>query len=153
MRPSANIDELIKKLQLKASAELDKRVHDDISAALTKSEQTKSVHAEPNIWRIIMRSRIPKLAAAAVIIIAVLFGVSIFKDSSGVAWGKVLNNVQKIKSCIHRMRMTVTAGPEQTLDCSSRVSLLAPACGWASRWEGACRLALASRWVSQWGLV
>jgi len=68
------------------------------------------------VWRTIMKSRIPKLAAAAVIIIAVLFGMSIFKDSSGVAWGEVLNNVQKIKSCIHRMKMTVTAGPEQTQD-------------------------------------
>ncbi len=116
MRPSDNINELIKKLHLKASAELDKRVHDDISAALTKSEQTKSVQPETNIWRIIMKSRIPKLAAAAMIIVAVLFGMSIFKDSTGVAWGEVLNNVQKIKSCIHRMKMTVTAGPEQKQD-------------------------------------
>ncbi len=117
MRPSDNINDLIKKLHLKASAELDKRVHDDISAALTKSEQTKSVQPEPNIWRIIMRSRIPKLAAAAMIIVAVLIGLNIIPDGgSGVAWGEVLNNVQKIKSCIHRMKMTVTAGPEQTQD-------------------------------------
>jgi outer membrane lipoprotein-sorting protein len=69
-----------------------------------------------NVWRTIMKSRISKLAAAAVIIIAVLIGTSIFKDSSSVAWGEVLNNVQKIKSCIHRIKMTVTAGPEQTQD-------------------------------------
>jgi hypothetical protein len=117
MRPSDNINELIKKLKLKASAELDKRVHDDISAALTESEKTKTVQPEPNIWRTIMRSRIPKLAAAAMIIVAVLIGLNIIPDGgSGVAWGEVLNNVQKIKSCIHRMKMTVTAGPEQTQD-------------------------------------
>ena len=122
MRPSDNINELIKKLQLKASAELDKRVHDDISAALTKSEKTKSVQPEPNIWRTIMKSKIPKLAAAAVIIIAVLIGlnvIDVFPNGSGVAWGEVLNNVQKIKSCIHRMRLTVTTGPEKTQDINS----------------------------------
>lgn len=81
MRPSDNINELIKKLHLKASAELDKRVHNDISAALTKSEQTKSVQPEPNIWRTIMKSRIIKLTAAAVIIIAVAISVTILDKS------------------------------------------------------------------------
>jgi hypothetical protein len=107
MRPADNINDLIKKLHLKASADLDKRVHDEISAALGESEKTKSVLEEPNIWRTIMKSRISKLAAAAVIIIAVLFGMSSFKDSSGVAWGKVLNNVERINSFINRMKMTV----------------------------------------------
>ena len=69
MRPADNINELIKKLQLKASAELDKRVHYDIAAALAESEKTKSVLTEPNIWRTIMKSRTSKLAAAALIIL------------------------------------------------------------------------------------
>ena len=107
MRPADNINELIKKLHLKASADLDKRVHDDISAALAESEKTESVQTEPNIWRIIMKSRISKLAAAAVIIIAVFLGVSVFNQSSSVAWGEVLNNVERVNSFINRMKMTV----------------------------------------------
>lgn len=54
-----------------------------------------------------MKSQITKLAVAAVIIIAVFFGMKIFNDSSGVAWGEVLNNVQKVQTYIHRMKMTV----------------------------------------------
>ncbi|MCP4609216.1 MAG: hypothetical protein GY845_10935 [Planctomycetes bacterium] len=107
MRPADNINELIKKLQLKASAELDKKVHDDISAALTESEKTKSVLAEPNIWRIIMKSKTSKLAAAALIIIAMFFGLNFFNKTSGVAWAEVLNNVQKVKTYINRMKMSV----------------------------------------------
>jgi hypothetical protein len=107
MRPADNINELIKKLQLNASAELDKKVHDEISAALAESEKTKSVQQEPNIWRTIMKSRTSKLAAAALIIIAVSFGLKIFNDSSGVAWAEVLNNVQKVHTYINRMKMTV----------------------------------------------
>ena len=115
MRPADNINDLIKKLHLKASADLDKRVHDDISAALAKSEKNKSVLTEPNIWRIIMKSRTSKLAAAAIIIIAVFLGLSIFQKSSGVAWAEVLNNVQKVQTYIHRMKMTVQS-PEGSHD-------------------------------------
>jgi hypothetical protein len=71
MRPADNVNELIKKLQLKASAELDKKVHDDISAALAEPEKIKSVHAEPNIWRTIMKSRKIQLATAATVILIV----------------------------------------------------------------------------------
>ena len=114
MRPADNINELIRKLQLKASSELDKRVHDDIAAALDESEKTKSVLIEPNIWRTIMKSRTSKLAAAALIIIAVFFGLKIINDTGGVAWAEVLNNVQKIQTYINRMKMTVQSpeGPQ-----------------------------------------
>lgn len=81
MRPADNINELIKKLKLKASADLDKRVHDDISAALVESENNKSVLAEPNIWRTLMKSPIIKLAAVAVILIAVAISVTILDKS------------------------------------------------------------------------
>ena len=48
-----------------------------------RKEQTAKT--EPNIWRIIMKSRITKLAAAAVIIIAVLIGINHFGGSVDIA--------------------------------------------------------------------
>jgi len=117
MRPADNINELIKKLQLKASTELDKRVHDDISAALAESEKTKSVLTEPNIWRTIMKSRTSKLAAAAVIIIAVFFGMSVFNNSSGVAWGRVAQNVKQIGTFMFGLTIKVSdPNTEETPD-------------------------------------
>jgi hypothetical protein len=81
MRPADNINKLIKKLHISASNELDQRVHSDISQALEQSKDTKSVIKKPNVWRIIMKSQITKLTAAAVIImIAVL--VATFLDKS-----------------------------------------------------------------------
>jgi len=97
MRPIDNIHESIKKLQLKASAELDKRVHDDISAALAESEKTESAHTEPNIWRTIMKSPITKLAAAAVIIIAVLIGVRTF-ISGTTAWAQIVRAFNEVEN-------------------------------------------------------
>jgi len=107
MRPADNINDLIKKLHLKASAELDKRVHDEISAALAESEKNKSVRQEPNIWRIIMTSRTSKLAAAAVIIIALLLGVHYFGGSiENVAFADVMQNIQNARTLTYRSVIT-----------------------------------------------
>jgi hypothetical protein len=86
MRPADNINDLIKKLQLKASADLDARVHDDIAGALAGYEKAKSVRSEPNIWRRIMASKASKLAAAAVILIAVAISVTILDKSVAPAY-------------------------------------------------------------------
>jgi len=107
MRPADNINELIKKLQLKASAELDKRVHDDISAALNESEKTKSVQQEPNIWRTIMKSQMTKLAAVAVIIIAVFVGIHYSGGSiENVAFADVMQNIRNARTLTYQSVIT-----------------------------------------------
>jgi hypothetical protein len=88
MRPADEINESIKRLRLKASARLDKRVHDDISKALAESEKTESAVPQPNIWRTIMKSPITKLSAAVAIIIVVLVGIYQI-GGSGLAWADV----------------------------------------------------------------
>lgn len=76
MRPIDNMEKLIKKLRYKASAETHERVLGNVLQELDKSEKDKSDVIVPNIWRTIMKSPVTKLAAAAVIIIAVsLFGL------------------------------------------------------------------------------
>ncbi|MGD8786646.1 MAG: hypothetical protein PVJ60_04415 [Phycisphaerales bacterium] len=105
MRPADNINELIKKLKLKASADLDKRVHDDISKALAESEKTKSAVIQPNIWRTIMKSPIVKSAAAAVIIALVALGLFEFigtEMTSGVVWAEVVSKVAASRGLIVR---------------------------------------------------
>ena len=86
MRPADNINDIIKKLQLRASADLDARVHDDISGALAGYEKMQSVRSEPNIRRKIMESKASKLAAAAVILIAVAISVTILDKSAAPAY-------------------------------------------------------------------
>jgi hypothetical protein len=63
MKPTDDIHKLIKKLEIKASCELDRKVHNDISLATAESA------ARPKIWR-------TKLAVAAAVIIA--FGGGFF---------------------------------------------------------------------------
>ena len=72
MRPADNTENLIKKLRYKAGAEAHDRILDNVMQALDESEKQKSGVTAPNIWRIIMKSPITKIAAAAVIIVGVL---------------------------------------------------------------------------------
>ncbi|HUT28713.1 MAG TPA: hypothetical protein VMX13_02890 [Sedimentisphaerales bacterium] len=71
MRPADNTHKLFKKLRLRASAQLDDRVRSDIARALEKSRQTKRAPTRPNVWRIMMSSKIRKLTAAAIVLAAI----------------------------------------------------------------------------------
>ncbi len=76
MRPADNIHKMIKKMHIKASAELDKRVHNVISKELAKCEKTGPTIAKTNVWKSIMKNRVKELAVAAVILFA--FGIGFF---------------------------------------------------------------------------
>jgi Tol biopolymer transport system component len=81
MKYTENIKKLIKKsyfknLDVPASAETDERILGDALAAMEESIKARPALVRPNIWRIIMKSRMTKLAAAAVIAVAVLLPLS-----------------------------------------------------------------------------
>ena len=63
------------------------------------------------IWRMIMKSRISKLAAAAVIIIAILIGVNHFGgsiDGASVAWAEVAEKIEQMPAHIVRAKVVAT---------------------------------------------
>jgi len=80
MRPEENINESIRKLHLKASDDLDKRVHEDISNASAESRNTTLV-SSPLILRTIVKTKTVKFAAA-VIILAVVGGMTFWPGYS-----------------------------------------------------------------------
>jgi hypothetical protein len=106
MSSAEKIKKLFAKSDVTVHSKVDDRIISNALTALEKSEKTKSVSAEPNIWRIIMRSRITKLAAAAVIIIAVLIGINEFGgsvDMASVAWADVLEQISRVRPYACRM--------------------------------------------------
>jgi outer membrane lipoprotein-sorting protein len=97
MKPAEKIENLIKKSRYKANPEAYDKALNSFLQAVDVHEKQKSAITEPNIWRIIMKSRITKLAAAAVIIIAVLFGIKHFGgplSGGNVAFADVLKHIQ-----------------------------------------------------------
>ena len=78
MRSSENIEKLIKNIEIDTNANMDETVLNDVLGAFEKSKSIKTNVTQPNVWRIIMKSRMTKLAAvAAVVLLFSLFSINI----------------------------------------------------------------------------
>ena len=67
--------------------------------------QTKTI----SIWRIIMRTKTTKFAAAAVIIIAALIGINSFLGTgTSVVWGEVIEKTEQIPTVIYEMTSVIS---------------------------------------------
>ena len=71
MRSTKNIEKHIKNVNIVIDSERNKKVFSNILQAFEKSKARKFAPAGPNIWRIILRSPLTKIAVAAVIILSV----------------------------------------------------------------------------------
>jgi len=76
-----DIEKLIKKINVKPSAEMAASTLSDALKALEKSKTPTPADTQPKFWRIIMNKPITKLAAAAIIIIAVALSITILDKS------------------------------------------------------------------------
>ncbi len=56
MSSAEKLKRLFAKSDVTVDSKVDDRIINDALTAFDKSEKTKSVSAEPNIWRIIMKS-------------------------------------------------------------------------------------------------
>ena len=88
MKPAEKIEKLIKKSRYKAGPEAYNKALGSFLQAVDAHKTQKSALTEPNIWRTIMKSRITKIAAAAVIALVVLGGITLWPggDSNGGKW-------------------------------------------------------------------
>ncbi|MHC4586415.1 MAG: hypothetical protein ACYS3N_17935, partial [Planctomycetota bacterium] len=99
MKPAEKIEKLIKNLDLDidTNAKTDQKILKELIETHEKSKKMKSALIKPNTRRIIMKSPITKLAAAAVIVIAVLIGVDQFDtNSSSVVWADVAERFESV---------------------------------------------------------
>ncbi len=99
MKPADNIQTFFKNAAVNTNPNMDKTVLNGMLIAHEKSESTNSTLTKPNIWSIIMKSPVTKLAAAAVIIIAAFVvihqsGGSI--DGATVAFAQITENMKNM---------------------------------------------------------
>jgi len=119
MSSAEKIRKLFAKSNVTVNSKVDDRIINDVLTAIDKSEKTKSVLAEPNLWRMIMKSRITKVTAAAVIIIALLIGLNYFGgslDIAGVAWGEVAKKVEEIQMFSYRIKLRISGTPKEKIE-------------------------------------
>jgi hypothetical protein len=81
MSPMENIEKRIENVKIAVDAEANEKVFGNILQAFKKSKANQSAATQPNLWRTIMKSKIAKLAAAAVMIVAIALSLT-FLDKS-----------------------------------------------------------------------
>jgi len=99
MKPAERIEKLIKERRYKASAETYYKALGSFLQTVDEHIKQKSAQTRPEIWRKIVNSRITKLAAAAVIIIAgilVIYQTNGSIDIANVSFGQITENMKKM---------------------------------------------------------
>ena len=112
MRPSEKIQSSINKMNFSAGAELRKQILDDVM----KAHGQTGIPTPPekaNIWRIIMKSRITKLAAAAVIIIAGLVCVQFLTGTN--AYAQVVQEIRNARTVVYTLITQTNQGNGETV--------------------------------------
>ncbi|MHC4338248.1 MAG: LolA family protein, partial [Planctomycetota bacterium] len=115
MKPSQNVEKMVRRLHFTAGAEMDGRIWSHVLKAQEELKKNKTAKFQPPVWRTIMKSRITKLAAAAVIIIAILIGVHYLGgsiDGASVAWAEVVEQISNHTKYKCRQRVVRGKGPQ-----------------------------------------
>jgi hypothetical protein len=110
MRRANNTEQIIKEnLSFTASAAMHNRILNDALAAQEQAKKTKSGLAQANLWRTVMKSPLTKLATAAIVAIACLIGLSLWRGTeSGIALADVLARIEQVKAFRCQLNTKVT---------------------------------------------
>ncbi|HUU16920.1 MAG TPA: LamG domain-containing protein [Sedimentisphaerales bacterium] len=98
----------------------------DFDKTLTQSRQPR----QHILLEFLTKSQITRLAAAALVIVAVLFALNIISDGNGVVWGEVLDNIQKVGAFAYRMKLNMVGLLEEKESVELEVQ------GWVSEKNG-----------------
>jgi hypothetical protein len=115
MQPADKIRELFKNGKLAVHPDTDEQVFRDVLRAHQETKENPPDFDESNqvklpaSWRITMRSPITKLAIAAVLVIACLMGMMMWKGTgSNVALADVLTKIEQVAAYTYEMHLTTT---------------------------------------------
>ncbi|MFC1795148.1 hypothetical protein ACFL3Q_16375, partial [Planctomycetota bacterium] len=85
MKSAKNIEQSIKRLAVESSEKIHDRMIDKLQRMLDTSKKHTTIE-QTSIWRIIMKSRMTKLATVTVVILAVVVGVILIDRSATPAY-------------------------------------------------------------------
>lgn len=98
MKPADNIKKLFKNAAIITNPKEDEKVFDKVLTAQEMALKAKPTLAESHIRTTIMKSRFIKLAAAAMIIIAVLIGINQLGGDHSNVFAQVLEQIEKAQT-------------------------------------------------------
>jgi hypothetical protein len=87
MRPRENTEKIIKKFNIDVNPDKDREILDELQQAQARSKKSKPALPAIDLRRLIMKNRMTKFAAAAVLVVVALLSVSLFDKTSTPAYG------------------------------------------------------------------
>ncbi|KPK41903.1 MAG: hypothetical protein AMJ65_08495, partial [Phycisphaerae bacterium SG8_4] len=122
MRSSEDVEKLIRNAEMHSDPEANQAVLTDLLHQFDKTQEQEPAAMQPSIGRTIMRSPITKIAAAAVLVIAVLIGMNHLGGSAtSVVWGEVVRNVEASPGFIFQMKQIYHKETTGTMEIHNEV--------------------------------
>jgi len=90
----------LKNININLNPQQDQHIHENLQEILKQSKNQPSAKTQPNIWRIIMKSKITKYATAAVLVAAALLSMTFLDKSVTPAYAieQTLAAMQKLRT-------------------------------------------------------
>ena len=99
MKSADEIKRLFNSAAVQTNAAPDEAVFETLKTAYTRTVEHKSAQRELSMWRFVMKNPSVKLAIAAVIFIACLIGLSLWRTTgSGIVLADVLARIEQVKA-------------------------------------------------------
>ena len=95
MEPADKIKKLINKSDAETTVEVDNKILAGAREHLEKLREKNLAAGQPGIWRVIVKSPIARLAAAAVVVIAAIIGIYQI-TAPGIAWADVAERFRTV---------------------------------------------------------
>ena len=109
MKPTHEIRSLLRRLRYQTRPGLRDKVLGDMLVVFDETQQTPSAPRELNLWRVIMKSGMTKLAAAAVVMVTIVVGISFFLGrGTSIAFADVVQPILNARTAV----MDILVGPE-----------------------------------------
>jgi len=124
-----NIEDILKSIGAESIPADVRQIAEQTSMDFTKTLVQTSQPRHHVLFEYLAKSRITKLAAAAVIVVGILFATNIIGNGS-VAWGEVLDNIQKVGAFAYRMKLNMVGMIEEKGNLELEVE------GWVSEENG-----------------
>jgi outer membrane lipoprotein-sorting protein len=123
MRPAEEIRRFIDKAAVSTNPQADRAVLEAVLIAHKKTMDSTSAPTRPSVRSIVMGNSYVKLALAAVVVLAVVLGLSEFLapgGKSGVAWAQVLEKTEHVPVVIFDMTAEITESQGRKLVMPSK---------------------------------
>jgi len=126
MKSADTIKRLFKSAVVSTHSPRDNDVFRCVQTAYTRSRENGSAKQKPTLWRFAMKSPLTKLATAAIVAIACLIGLSLWRGTeSGIALADVLTQIEKARAYRYQCSSKMTSvDPNKPYSSETRATKL-----------------------------